>query len=590
MYLAMIILFIVIIVMLILFIWDYWRYDIVALMALFFIAVVGIINYDQVFLGFSHSAIITVVAILVVSSGLNNSGLTDLISKMLSKVSNNTFIQLFVILITVTILSAFINNIGALVLLMPLTTRLAKKNDKHPAIYLLPLAFGSQFGGWITLIATPPNLIISSFRERSGLGPFNMFDFTVVGIGISIVCILFIVTIGWRLIPQREVPNKKSALSQINEYLTEVRVTEESKIRGKRIYDISKSTSAEINIVTLIREGSKILAPSNLKTLREDDILIIKGHPRDIKTLINDTRLQLTEEREFKKEILGSEEVNVMEVVVGPNSILNRETVKSIDLFNTYGLNLLAVSHHEKNLYTRLKNIKLKVGDILMIQGRKDIIDLKISELGCLPLAEREIGFGKTSKLYIALAIFITAVIITALNILPPHIAFSIAALAMILSGVLSLQEAYKSINWPVIILLGALIPFGIALETTGGSEFITSILLESGIIINPIFALIIILLITTLLANIVNNVDVIIMTPIAITIATALQVSIDPFLIAVLIGASSPFFTPIGHHSNILVMGPSGLKFGDYWRLGIFIEIIIIFVGVPLILLFFPF
>ncbi|MFO8019006.1 MAG: SLC13 family permease [Promethearchaeia archaeon] len=585
----MIIVFIVLLVMLTLFIWDYWRYDVVALMGLLFIAALGILDFDQVFSGFSHPAIISVAAILVVSNGLNSSGLTDIISKLLSKLNNNTFIQILVILFIVTLLSAFMNNIGALVLLMPITIRLAKNNDKHPAIFLLPLAFGSQFGGWLTLIATPPNLIISSFRESSGLGAFNMFDFTAVGLGIALICILFISLGGWRLIPQRKVPNTEGYLSQVNKYLTEIRVPEKSKILGKRIYDISEITSAEIKILTLIRGEKRIQAPSTLKTLRKDDILIVKGHPDDLRILVDETGVELSEKREFGKDILGSEKVEILEVVVGPNSIMNRETVKSIDLFNTYGINLLAISRREENLITRLKDIEIKVGDVLLIQGRKDILNKTISELGCLPLAERKLEFGKSRNLYIALVIFVGAVVITTLNILPVHIAFSIAALAMIVFKVVTLQEAYKSINWPVIILLGALIPFGTALEVTGGSELITSLILDSGIT-SPLLALIIILIITTLLANIVNNVDVIIMTPIAITTATMLGVSIDPFLIAVLVGASAPFLTPIGHHSNVLVMGPSGLKFTDYWRLGIFIEIILVVVGVPIILLFFPF
>lgn len=587
----MIIVFIVLLIAIILFIFDFWRYDIVAIMALLFITVIGIIPFEQTFIGFSHSAIITVIAVLIISKGLINSGLVDEISKKLSKVSNNTILQIFILLMAVSILSAFMNNVGALALLMPVAIRFARKAGKSPSIFLMPLAFGSHFGGWITLIGTPSNLIVSSFRVRNGVGPFNMFDFSLIGIGISLACIIFIALGGWRLIPKRERRDPEGALTQINKYLTEVHITEKSKLVGKRLYDITNITSADVIIINLIRDRTMHPAPSNLRVLQEGDILIIEGNHEDLKLFINDTKLELSEDRTFKEGIFGSDEVSVMEVVIGPTSIMNRQTVKSLNLYNTYGINLLAIAHHEERLITRLNRIKLKIGDVLLIQGHKETLDATLSDLGCLPLAERSINLGKPRQIFLSIIIFGTALAISALNILPVHIAFSIAALTMILFKVISLEEAYKSINWPIIILLGAMIPVGLALEITGGSRFIASILLESGIIVSPLIALILILIITMFLSDIINNVAaVIIIAPIAINLAMTFGVSIDPFLIAVLIGGSSAFLTPIGHQSNVLVMGPGGYKFGDYWRLGLIIEVIIIVVGIPLILLFFPF
>lgn len=587
----MVIVFILLIVMLILFVLDYWRYDIVVLLILGFITVLGIIEFDQVFMGFSHPAIIAVAAILIITTGLANSGVVDRISNMLLKVGDNIIVQILVILVTVIVMSAFMNNIGALALLMPVVVRIANKKDKNPAIFLLPLAFGSIIGGWVTLIGTPPNLIISSFRAREGIGHFNMFEFTPVGIGIAIVCCLFIALGGWRLIPQRQISDKDGALSQVDNYLTEVLVSKDNRLIGKRFYELPKITTAEINIVSLMRNGERHPAPNNLNIFQKDDLLVIKGHPNELETLVNDTHVELSEERKFKEGIWRSEEVETLEVVIGPNSIMNRQSVRSFDLFNRYGINLLAIARQEEQLILRLKNVKLKTGDVLMIQGRKENLEENLSKLGWLPLAQRKIQLGEPRQMYVALIIFIVAVFLTVLNILPVHIAFALAALSMVIFRIVPLQELYKSVNWPVIIFLAALIPIGLSLEVTGGDRFISSILLDTGFITTPLIALIAILIISIILSNIVDNVAaVIIMSPIAITLAIGFGVSIDPFLITILIGASSAFLTPIGHQSNILIMGPAGFKFGDYWKLGIFLELIVVFIGVPLILFFFPF
>lgn len=587
----MIIVLIVLFIILVLFIWDRLRYDIVALLALLTIVIIGILPVDEAFIGFSHPAVITVVSVLVISQGLINSGIVDVIADQLSKIKNNTFLQMIVILVTVIILSAFMNNIGAIALLLPVTVRIAKKNNKSPSIFLIPLAFGGHLGGFITLIGTPSNLVVSSFREQYGIGPFNMFDFAPIGLGIAFVSMIFISLIGWRLIPQRKEKSSEETMLQIKEFLTEVRLKEDSKIIGKRIYEIEEYSSVDISIVAFIRDNKMIQAPSYLRTLQKDDYLIVKGSHEDLKAFVDDTKSELSENRIIEEGILGSDTVSVMEVVIGPNSILDRRTVKSIELYSNYGINLLAIAHREENIITRLKNIKLQIGDVLILQGKKEKMQASLSELGLLPLAERQIRLGKPRQIYGALIIFIVALTISAFNVLPIHITFSIAALAMILSKIVSLEEAYKSINWPIIFLLGAMIPVGLALEITGGSQFIASLIRDLTFIDSLVIILVLILIITMILTSLINSVAaVIIMAPVAINLALMLDVSIDPFLIVVLIGGASAFLTPIAHQSNLLVMGPGGYKFGDYWRLGIFIEIIIILVGIPLILLIFPF
>ncbi|MFO8018214.1 MAG: SLC13 family permease [Promethearchaeia archaeon] len=587
--LNIIIVLFVLIVSFIFFIWGRWRYDIVALMALFAITISGIIPPEDAFLGFANSAVITVVAILVITKGLINSGFVDFISKWISKVGNRTISQIAVLTFMVTILSAFMNNVGALALLMPVAIKIAKDSDKSPSLFLMPIAFASQFGGWITLIGTPTNLIVSSFRVNAGIGPFSMFEFAPIGIIVALSSILFITLIGWRIIPLRTSQSLDSALSQIKEYLTELYVTEESKSVGKRIYNLGNLKETEISIITLIRNNQRIPLPSHLITLKAGDVLICKGNQEDLNLLVEDSGLDLMEKKKVKEKGLDSDNISVVEAVIAPNSMMDRKTLGYLDLRNRFRVNVLAIAHQESRSVTRLSRVQLRVGDVLMLQAPSDTLESKLSTLGLLPLAKREIRLGKPRQMYLALIIFGTALILTALNILQVHIAFSLAAVAMVLFNIISLQEAYKSVNWPVVILLGAMIPVGLSLKESGGAELIASALLGTEFLITPIIALLIMMIVVMILSNVVNNVAaVILITPIAINLAQSLGVSIDPFLIAIIIGGSAAFLTPIGHQSNVLVMGPGGYKFTDYWRLGIFIQIITVVATIPLILFFY--
>jgi di/tricarboxylate transporter len=576
---------------LVLFIWGRWRYDLVALFALIVVSAAGLIPAADAFAGFGHPAVITVAAVLVVSRALFNSGMVDYLVRFMSRAGDNQFVQLTVLVIAVTVCSGFMNNIGALALFMPVAIRMARKNDLSPSLFLMPLAFGSLLGGLITQVGTPPNIIISTFREGTPIGePFRMFDFTPVGAGVALAGVLFILLIGWRLIPQRKGKLSRSELFEIDDYITEILVPEKSALTGKRLRDLEEITEGDIVVVSHVRDGQKFPAPSPRRTFKEGDILIIRAGAEDLQELLDATGLELEESNKSGEEALSSDEVTVMEATITKNSVIEGRSARSSNLRSRYGVNLLGLSRQGGRLRAKPDSIKLRVGDVLLLQGPVKILEDVLPALGLLPLVERGLRVGQPSRVFLGLAIFITALSLAAIGLLPIQIAFTGAALVMALAGLLSLREIYESIDWPVIVLLGAMIPVSQALESSGGAQLIADGILNIAGSAAPWVTLTVVLVGTMFLSDLVNNAAAaVLMAPISLSIAAGLGASADPFLMSVAIGASCAFLTPIGHQSNTLVMGPGGYRFSDYWRMGLPLEIIIVLVAIPLIMIFWP-
>ena len=566
------------------------RYDIVALIALLIVTIAGIIDPVDAFLGFGHPAVVTVAAVLILSRGLQNSGLIDMLTRWVARVGDGKVRQVFSLTGIVAILSAFMNNIGALALMLPVAIRTARKSGRAPSYLLMPIAFGSLLGGMTTLIGTPPNIIIATYRAQNGGSPFLIFDFAYVGAGVAICGIIFIALLGWRLIPSRQSPPSGEELFAVRDYLTEVRVPEDSKLAGKMIYDIGAATEAEVVVVGLIRNGRNIVAPSIYETIMEKDILVIRADSGDLQVLLDATRLELTGKEDITEEMIGSDRIGIIEAIVKPDSPILNRTAYTANLRWLHGLNLLAVAREGGRIQSRLKQIKFQPGDILLLQGKKDDLQAALPKIGCLPLAERGIRIGGPRLALLAIVIFGSALAISALGILPVQITFSAAVVLMILTSIVSLRDAYDSVEWPIIILLGAMIPVGQALEVSGGAALIAGSIVTAASTFPPEATLVLLLIITMFLSDLVNNAaSTVLMAPIAMGIALDLGASIDPFLMAVAIGASCAFLTPIGHQSNTLVMGPGGYHFTDYWRMGLVLEVIIVVVSIPLLLLFWP-
>lgn len=574
-----------------LFIWGRWRYDVVALLALLIVTLTGLIPPEQAFSGFSNAAVVTVAAVLVLSRGLQNSGIVDVIGQQLARLRGGVTIQLAALTGITMALSAFMNNVGALALLLPVTLRLAARQQLSPSIFLMPIAFASLLGGMTTLIGTPPNIIASSFRASTGAAPFSMFDFTPVGLGVATAGLAFIVLVGWRLIPLRRSQAAAGGLFEIETYTTEVRVTDESKLAGKRLSELSSVARVELTVVGLVRDGERRLAPAPQFKFRAGDILIISADTANLEKLVAETGVQLVGSEKIVRDDLESDDITLLEAVITPNSLMVGGTAFSLDLRRQHGVNLLAISRQGTRLRTRLDRIRFRVGDVLLLQSHAGAAKDVLATLGCLPLAPRDLRIGLPRRLILALAIFGAALLASAVGLVPVQIAFVAAVVAMIIARLLTLREAYDSVDWPIIILLGAMIPVGAALESTGAAQLVAESLLTIGNGTAPVVMLVVALVMTMFLSDLVNNAAaVVLMAPIGISIAAGLGVSVDPFLMAIAIGASCAFLTPIGHQSNTLVMGPGGYRFGDYWRMGLLLELIVVVIAVPLILLVWPF
>jgi di/tricarboxylate transporter len=577
-------------VALVLFVWGRWRYDIVALLALLFLVLWGVVPSDEAFNGFGHPAVITVAAVLVISKSLEASGLVTVLGQLMNKAAKNIYIQVTALSLITAVASAFMNNIGALAILMPVAIHIAKKNGYPPSYILMPIAFASLLGGMITLIGTPPNIIIATFRADYTGEAFAMFDFAPVGIILTAAGILFITLLGWKLLPKRKGERSEDDLFEIENYITEVRVTKDSKIKGERCGEILDDPDIDITLLGMVRRSKRMHAPSRSETLRTNDILILKADTENLQSFIEKTGLKLAGKKKFRKDAEGSEEIEMREAVIMPESPLIGSTAENIRMRARYGINLLAVARRDQKIRQRINKIRFVTGDVLLLQGRSIHIDEIITTMNCLPLVQRNLNIGKPRQIALGLSIFAAAILAIVFDVIPVQVSFSIAAVLMIITGILPVKELYSSIDWPVIVLLGAMIPAGVAFETTGGADLIASQILVLGNELPVWFLVGLVMLITMFLSDLINNAaTVVLMAPIGITIAGGLGISPDPMLMAIAIGASCAFLTPIGHQSNALVMGPGGYKFSDYWRMGLPLEIIILVLGTPLILIFWP-
>ena len=463
------------------------------------------------------------------------------------------------------------NNVGALVLMMPVAIETARRTGLSPSRILMPLAFGSLLGGLLTVIGTPPNIVIATFRAETGQDPFRMFDFLPVGIAVAAVGIVFIVLLGWRLIPRRRSRALDPQAFSIQEYLAEVSVPAGARMAGRLLGEIKNAMDADFGVVGLIRDERRFEAPSTLQEIRTGDVLIVKADPKVLDELIAVSGFEMAGSDGSASRSGHGDEIVVLEAVVAPDSDLEGRTPSQIGMLARYGINLLAIARGGERIQERLGDVRLTVGDVLLLQGRSDAVMEGLSRMGGLPLVERDLRLGRPRpKPIITVAIFGLAIALTASGVLSVQVAFVGAALLMAVSGAVTLREAYESVNWPIIILLGAMIPIEGALVSTGGSGTIAGFLNAAGGDTPDYLILLIVLAVTMVLSGIVNNTAAaVIMAPIAIDIARDLGVSVDPFLMAVAVGASAAFLTPIGHQSNTLVMGPGGYRFADYWRDG---------------------
>jgi di/tricarboxylate transporter len=572
-----------------LFVWGGLRHDVVAMLALLAVVLTGLVPFDQAFDGFAHPAVVTVAAVLILSRALQNAGIVDVIVRLLAPLRGRDTVQIGAQAGLIALMSGFMNNVGALALMLPVALRNAYRGGYPPALSLMPLAFASLLGGMVTLIGTPPNLIIAAFRERETGEPFAMFDFAPVGGAVALAGLAYIVLVGWRLLPADRRGASDDALD-IGDYIAEVRVDADGKAEGMNLAEIEGLVEDEVRIVGLVRDDKRRMVPPPAERVRADDVLIVEAEPDAIKGLVDVADLELLDSEGIGTEELRAEGIEVVEAIIKPGSSLAGKTPAQARLRRAYGINLLAVARHGKRIQKRLRNTKLQTGDVLLLQGPADTLSDSLNEFGSLPLAERPLQIGRARRLLSAGGIFALAIVATLAGLLPVHVAFTAAATAVVVFGIVRPGEIYDSIDWPVIVLLGAMIPVGVALETTGGAGLVADGIAGVGRDLAPMWTIALLLIATMFLSDAINNnATAVLMAPIGIGIARGLEASPDPFLMAIAVGASCAFLTPIGHQSNMLVMAPGGYRFGDYWRMGLPLEAIIVVAAVPMILLVWP-
>lgn len=600
------------VVVFILFIWDRWRYDLVALAALLTCTIVGFIPPTEAFSGFGHPATITIAAVLIISRALLNSGAVDLVVRYVDQAVQRPSTHVGVLSMVGASLSTIMNNVGALALLMPVALHSAEKAQRSPAILLMPLSFATILGGLVTLIGTPANIIVATQRADTLGASFGMFDFTPVGLVVAVVGVLFVSVFGWRLIPAASRKRKATQeLFNIEDYVTEIHVPEDSSIIGQSLLDIEASTEeSDALIVGLIRGARSIFRLTLRERVQAGDILLIEAGSDGINKFLSELGLELpgkvegsvsdqtgkgpSEESGHEKapEQLRTEDITLAEVVVpSRRSRLTGHTPRSLHLRSRFGVNLLAVSRQGEPYRGRLKSFQFQPGDVLLLQGDSEQLSETIARLGAFPLAKRDLSVGKPQQVLLTLGIFVIAIGAVLLQWCPIPVAFVSAATVLVLLQVVPVREMYEHIDWPVIVLIGAMIPLAGALETSGTTSIIASSLISTTQNFPPVLLLGVLLVITMILSDVMNNAaTAVVMTPLGLAVAQNLGLNADPFLMAVAIGASCAFLTPIGHQNNLLIMGPGGYKFGDYWRVGLFLEVLIVLVAIPMILWIWPF
>ncbi|AMY69646.1 SLC13 family permease [Frigidibacter mobilis] len=613
-----------------LFLWGRFRHDVVALAALMACVLAGLVEPEAAFAGFGHPAVITVACILVLSQGLQNTGAVDWLARSVLPRDAGRTVSLAALMGLGAALSGFMNNVGAMALLMPIAVQLSGRIGLTPGQALMPLAFGTILGGMTTLVGTPPNLIVSGFRQQAGGAPFRMFDFAPVGLAVAVLGVAFVAVIGWRLVPARKPAGGEGF--DTGSYLTEVRIPGKSKAVGLTLRAFEREIEASgAQIVTIVRNEVRMTAPHGGRIIREDDVLMLLADVGALAEALSVFGIKLEEQKtaaesaakkqagaaddlladaaaggaagageatvgaepdaeEAKPAPERDEEIVLRELAVLPGASIVGRSASDLKLRTRFGLNLLAVSRPHQPPRARLRELKLQSGDLLMMQGPAEVMSDFINESGCVPLGERELRIPDKRMAIIAGAIMLVAVLVVTLGLLPAAAAFALGMLATMLAKTVPLRQIYTAIDWPVVVLLAALIPVAGAMQSTGAADLLSRFLVETIAQGNAIAALAVVLVVTMFLSDVMNNAaTAAVLCPVALGIAGALGVNPDSFLMAVAIGSSCAFLTPIGHQNNTLILGPGGFRFGDYWRLGMPLELLVVVVSLPLLLLVWP-
>jgi di/tricarboxylate transporter len=570
--------------------WGKWRYDLVAFGALSIGLILGVIPKDQAFSGFGHPAVIIIALVLIVSRALSQSGAIEMLTSKVINSSRPLPLHIASMGFLGAVLSAFMNNVAALALLMPVDIQAANKAKRSPALSLMPLSFATILGGMVTLIGTPPNIVISQFRETALGAPYKMFDFAPVGLGAAVAGLAFVAIIGWRLVPSaRTKQNTSSELRNLEGYIVEIVVGEKSKAVGQTIKDLMEMAEEnDVMILGLVRAGKRLPGRALRHEIRKGDVMVLEAGPKALESFATALKLSYSRSEKHTGPLAGT--LKMIEATVPVESRIAGRSALDVRLLYRHGIMLLGISRQGKPFRDRLRQVKIEPGDVLLLMGDDDQIDDVISWLEVMPLAPRGLQVTQTDKAWLAISLFGVAILLASFGLIYLPIALAACVVLYVVLKVVSLQQVYESIQWPVIVLLASLIPLGAALEKSGGTALIAQVIIDVTQGWSAVFILALLMVVTMTLSDVLNNVaTVLVAAPVAVDIAKRLEVNPDAMLMGVAVAASCAFLSPIGHKNNTIVMGPGGYRFGDYWRMGLPLEILIIFVSIPLILFFWP-
>ncbi|MEP6355179.1 MAG: SLC13 family permease [Hyphomicrobiales bacterium] len=568
-------------------VWGRFRYDLVAFTALLIAVLAGFVSPKEAFEGFGHPAVVIIALVLIVSRGLTNSGAVELIARFVVQPDRKLSLHISIMAFVGAILSAIINNVAALALLMTLDIDAAKKAKRAVSLSLMPLSFGTILGGMITLIGTPPNIVIAQYRQDALGEPFHMFDFTPVGLVISIVGIAYVALIGWRLLPTRE--DTSLLEDDAGLYVAEARVKEGSKstnIQVRELYPLANDN--DITILGLVRNGKRLGGFSRRQITRKGDFLVLEGDPKSIENFMGAAELDFAGSE--KHGGLRGQSLSLIEAIVPDNARIDGRTSMGLQLLYRHGVTLLGVSRQGIRFRDRVRNLPIKPGDLLLLLGPDDRIDSVCQWLGVLPLASRRTEVIQRRKAQLAITAFALAIALAAFGVISLAISLGVCVVAYVAMGLIGGNDFYELIEWKVIVLLASLIPLSAALENSGGTKLIADLIVTQTAGMPHWMILTVLMVVTMTLSDFLNNVaTALIAAPIAVSVAQSIGVNPDPFLMGVAVAASCAFLTPIGHKNNTIIMGPGNYHFGDYWRMGLALEIIVIIVAVPTLLLVWP-
>ena len=576
-------------------VWGRLRHDVVAFTGLMLAVLVGLVPPREAFAGFGHPATVTVALVLILGRAMMGAGATDWIARLVAPFTRRTDTHIAALSGVGAVMSFFMNNVGALGLLLPVAMETAARAKRNPSLVLMPLSFGAILGGLVTLIGTPPNIIVATYRADALGASFRMFDFTPVGGVVMLAGLAFVATVGWRLVPERRSGRDPAETFELEEYLTEARVPgTDAKAHGMTLRELREAGDHHDALIAgVIRHDERIPFTHKTTKLQTHDVILIEADPKALDAFMGDLGLRATGDHrrgQARARFLEAADSALAEAVADPASTVIGRTPGELHLQRRFGVVLLGVSREGRAKRGRLMDLQLQPGDVLLMHGDRQALGEAMSALGLLPLRQRGHAFGRRSSAPWMIAIFAVAIAAASLGLVQIPIALGAALAVIVLLGFLPLGELYEAVNWPVIVLLGALIPIGGALEDTGATALVTEGLVSLTGGLPPVVLLVLVMVITMTLSDILNNAaTAVVMAPIAVDLAERLSANPDAFLMAVAIGASCAFLTPIGHQNNALIFGPGGYRFSDYWRMGLPLELLIVTVAVPMILIVWP-